>query len=42
MGKRFKLQHYETILSLQYCKVAREQSENPQEWMGHLRIKVNE
>ena len=31
-----------TILSLQYCKLIRQQSENDEDWIGHLRIKVYE
>ena len=38
----FKCQHNKTILSLQYCKLIKEQDENAEEWMGHLIIKVNE
>ena len=38
---KFKSQHNEIILSLQYCQLIREQNKNPKEWMGHLRIKVN-
>ena len=30
------------ILSLQYCKFTREQNENAEEWMDHLRINENE
>ena len=29
------------ILSLQDCKLAKEQSLNTEEWIGHLRIKAN-
>ena len=29
------------IISLQYCKLVREQKENAREWMGHLRMKAN-
>ena len=32
----------EKNLSLQYCKLIREQNENAEKWMGYLRIKVNE
>ena len=37
-----KPQHNETIVSLQYCKLAREQNENAKEWIGHLGKKLNE
>ena len=30
------------MLSLQYCKLAREHNENVEEWMGHLRLEVSE
>ena len=39
---KLKTQHNETVLSLQYCKLAREQNENDKEWMGHLRLKASE
>ena len=42
LSANFKLQFDGTILSLQYCKLVKEQSENAEEWMGHLRIKANE
>ena len=42
LSKTFKPQHNEAILSLQYFKQTREQNEKAEEWMGHLRIKVNE
>ena len=29
------------ILSLQYCKITRQQNTNAEKWMGHLRIKAN-
>ena len=37
-----KPQHNETIWSLHYCKVVRQQKENTKEWIGHLRINVND
>ena len=37
----FKLQDNKT-LSLQYCKLSKEENENAEEWMGHLTIKGNE
>ena len=39
--KSFKLQCDKTILLLQYHKLTREQNENAEEWMDHLRLKVN-
>ena len=35
-------QHNETILSIKYCKFAREQNENAEEWTVYLRIQANE
>ena len=32
----------ETILPLQHCKFTREQNESDEEWMGHIKIKVDE
>ena len=40
--EKFKLQNNDTMLSLQYCKLIRQQNENGEEWMGHLRIKAGE
>ena len=42
LSETFKPQHNETILSLQYCKLRREQSENVEEWIDPLRMKANE
>ena len=42
LSKKFKPQHNETILLLQYWKLIREQSENAGEWMDCLRLKENE
>ena len=39
LSNKFKSQHNETILSLKYCKLIREQSKNAKEWMGNLRIR---
>ena len=41
-SEKFKPQHNETILSMQYCKLTREQNENAEEWMGRIRLKVIE
>ena len=40
--KKFNPQHNETVLSMQCCKLIRQQSGNPEEWIGHVRIKANE
>ena len=40
--QNFKLQHNDTILLLQYCKLIREEKENTEEWMAWLRVKANE
>ena len=42
VSEKFKPQYNETILSLQYNNLIREQGENAEEWLGHLRIKANE
>ena len=36
LSDKFKPQNNETVLSLQYWKLACEQSENAQEWIGYL------
>ena len=41
-SENFKPQHNESILSLQYCNLTIEQNKNAEEWIGHLRIKVQE
>ena len=41
-SENFKLQHNETILSLKYSKLAREQNENAEEWKGCPRLEANE
>ena len=40
-SEKFKPQCNETILSLQYCKLIRQQSEQAEELVGYLRIKAN-
>ena len=40
-NEKFRPLHKKTILSLQYCKLSREEKENTKEWMGRL-IKANE
>ena len=35
LSDKFKPQHNEMILSLQYCKLVRQQKENTKEWIGH-------
>ena len=42
LSEKFKLQHNQTILSLKYWKLIREQSKNADEWVGYLRMKANE
>ena len=41
LNEEFRLQYNETILSLQYFKLSREEHESTEEWMGQLRIKAN-
>ena len=36
------VKHLKQILSFQYCKIIREQSENAEVWMSYLRMKANE
>ena len=40
LSAKFKMQHDETIVSLQYCKLVREE-ESAEELMDHLIIKAN-
>ena len=42
LSEKFKLQHNETISSLQYCKLVREEKESDKERMGYLGVNVNE
>ena len=42
LSEEFKLQHNETILPLQYCKLVREGKGSAEEWIGHLRVMANE
>ena len=42
LRKMLKSQYNETVLSLQYCKLTKEQNDNADEWMGCLRLKANE
>ena len=39
--QKFKPQHNETILSVQYFKLKRKSEESAWEWMGRLQIKAN-
>ena len=39
---KLRCQHNETILSLQYCKLSREEHESAKDQMGQLGIKANE
>ena len=40
-NEEFRPQYNETILSLQYCKLSREEYDIAEKWMGRLRIKLN-
>ena len=40
--KKFKSQHNQMILLLQYCKLIIEESESTEKWMSHLRVKASE
>ena len=42
LSEKFKLQHNEKVLSLQYCKLGSQQRKNGREWTGYLRIEGNE
>ena len=37
LSDKFKPEHNKMILSLQYCKLEREQYENVEEWLGYLK-----
>ena len=41
LSEKLKSQNNETVLSLQYCKLIKEQNVNAEEWMDHLRITKN-
>ena len=41
LGEKFKPQHNETILLLQYCKLLRDSDRSVHEWIGHLRVKAD-
>ena len=40
--KKFRLQHNEIILSLQYCNLSKQFTVTAEEWMGRLRVNVLE
>ena len=40
--EKFRQQHNEMILSLQYCKLERKENESTQDWIGRLCIKAAE
>ena len=40
-SEKFKHQHDEPVLLLQYCKLIKEEKESAEEWMSHLRVKAN-
>ena len=42
MLDKFTPQHNGKKLSLQYSKMTRQQSENAEDWKGHLRLTANE
>ena len=41
LNEKFKYHNNRTILSLQYCKLIREEK-SVQEWIGHLKATANE
>ena len=41
LSENFKPQHNKTTLSLQYCKLIREERESTEEWVGCPKIKGN-
>ena len=42
LSEKFKWQHNEMILALQYCTLIREQNENAEEWMDQIRLRASE
>ena len=42
LSDKLKPQNNEMMVSLQYCKLTRQQNENADKWTGWLRIKANE
>ena len=40
--RKFRLQHNEAIVSLQYCKLHRKENESMCKWLGRLCIKEEE
>ena len=42
LSDKFKAYQNQSILSLQYCNLSKEQNKNAKEKNGHLRIKENE
>ena len=42
LSEKFKSQHNDTILPLQYCKLLRDSNRMHEEWMDQLGIKPNE
>ena len=42
LSKKYKPEHYETILSLQYCILIMKEKETSEESIGHLRVEANE
>ena len=42
LDKKFRPQHNETILSLQYCTLGKQNDMTAEEWVGRLKIKATE
>ena len=42
LTNKFRLQFNETIISLQFCKLSRQDGENAEEWIGRLRLSTIE
>ena len=42
LNVKFKPQQIETILSLQYCKLSRDENKSAEEWLDSLRVMTNE
>ena len=40
--EKFDPWYNDTILSLQYCKLVRDEKESTEAWIGHLKVKANE
>ena len=42
LNNKFRPQHNETVLSLQYCELSRHENENAEEWIGRLYVMATE